>query len=81
MDEISFKAELSQSLYGNYIEKMKYDEFKDIFMNVLNKYSPIKEKTVRGNNAPFMSKTFMVRSRLKNKYNEFPTEENHLNYK
>ena len=23
----------------------------------------------------------MERSRLKNKYNEFPTEENHLNYK
>ena len=64
---------------------MKYDEFKDIFMNVLNKYAPIKEKTIRGNNAPFMnkplSKAFMERSRLKNKYNKFPTEENHLNYK
>ena len=64
---------------------MKYDEFKDIFMNVLNKYAPIKEKTIRGNNAPFMNKplpkAFMERSRLKNNYNKFPTEENHLNYK
>ena len=65
---------------------MKYDEFKDTFMNVLNKYAPIKEKNIiRDNNAPFMnkslSKAFMERSRLKNKYNEFPTEENHLKYK
>ena len=64
---------------------MNYDEFKDTFMNVLNKYAPIKEKIIRGNNAPFMnkalSKAFMERSRLKNKYNEFPREENHLNYK
>ena len=64
---------------------MNYDEFKDTFMNVLNKYAPIKEKTIRGNNAHFMnkalSKAFMERSRLKTKYNEFPTEENHLNYK
>ena len=38
-------------------------------MNVLNKYAPIKEKIIRGNNAPFMnkalSKAFMERSRLK----------------
>ena len=64
---------------------MDYEEFKDIFMNVLNKYAPINETIIRGNTAPFMNKTlskaFMVRSRLKNKYNEFPTEENHLNHK
>ena len=34
-DEISFKAELGQSLHGINIENMKYDEFKDTFMNVL----------------------------------------------
>ena len=40
-----------------------------ILMNVLNKYAPIKEKTVRGNNAPFMNRSlslaFMERRRLK----------------
>ena len=40
---------------------------------------------MRGNNAPFidksLSKAFMEKGRLKNKYNESHTEENHLNYK
>ena len=83
-DEISFKAELGQSLHGNSIENMKYDEFKDTFMNVLNKYAPMKEKTIRGNNAPFMNKSlpkaYMGISRLKNKYNESHADGNHLNY-
>ena len=64
---------------------MTYEEFKDIFMKSLNKYAPMKEKYIRGNNAPFMNKTlskaFMQRARLKNKYNKAPTEENNLLYK
>ena len=64
---------------------MKYDEFKNVFMNVLNRHAPMKEKIIRGNNAPFMNKTlskaFMIRSRLKNVYNKFPTEENKVLYK
>ena len=39
---------------------------------VLNKHAPIKEKIVRGNEAPFMtkelSKTIIKRSKLKNRY-------------
>ena len=59
-------------------------------MKVLNKHAPMKKKYVRGNNAPFMNQTltkaFMHRSKLKNKYNKNPTEENkrvynqHRNY-
>ena len=45
----------------------------------------MKKKIVRGNNAPFMnknlSKAFMHRSKLKNKYNKNPTEPNKLLYK
>ena len=59
---------------------MNYDEFKNIFIKALNRHAPIKEKKIRGNNAPFMNKTLsksiMTRSKLKNKYNKFPTEEN-----
>ena len=55
---------------------MKYDEFKECFMNALDKHAPIKKKTLRGNNAPFMNKTltkaFMHRSKLKYKYNKNP---------
>ena len=63
---------------------MGYDDFKDIFMSVLNKHAPMKKKVVRGNNAPFMntilSKAFMHRSKLKNNYNKNPTEENKALY-
>ena len=38
----------------------------------------MKEKLIRGNNAPFMNKTL---SKLKNKYNTNPTQLNHLHYK
>ena len=64
---------------------MSYDDFTEIFMEVLNLYAPMKKKTVRGNNAPFMnrnlSKSFMHRSKQKNKYNKNPTEPNKLLYK
>ena len=46
---------------------MKYGQFKAIYMS-MNKYAPIKSKTIMGNNRPFMNKTlsksFMERSRL-----------------
>ena len=45
----------------------------------------VKKKVVRGNNAPFMnrtlSKAFMHRSKLKNRYHKFPTEANKNSYK
>ena len=48
---------------------MSYDDFKEIFIKVLNLHAPMKKKLVRGNNAPFMnkylSKAFMHRSKLK----------------
>ena len=64
---------------------MNYDEFKEIFMHILNKYAPMKIKCIRGNNAPFMnkmlSKAFMNRSKLKNKFNKKPSRENEILYK
>ena len=45
----------------------------------------MKEKFIRGNNAPFtnktLSKAFMQRAKLKNRYNKNPTEVNHLHFK
>ena len=64
---------------------MTYDEFKNIFMKILNAHAPTKQRVVRGNNQPFMNKTlskaFMHRSKLKNLYNKNPTELNKANYK
>ena len=83
-EEFSFKTELKQNLKTKK-DNMKYDDFKNVFMSVLNKHAPTKEKIIRGNNAPFMnkilSKAFMERSKLKNKCNKFPTNENWKIYK
>ena len=51
----------------------------------MNKHAPIKSKTVRGNQAPFInkviSKNIMNKSRIKNKYLKWPSRENYLAYK
>ena len=92
-------VQINYSSYKNFIEPdfrnnlfsflqdcnpMKYDEFKEIFMQVLNSHAPSK-KVVRGNNQPFMTKTlskvFMHRSKLKKQYNKNPTKLNKNNYK
>ena len=70
--EGSFKTDLNHSLSSSRSKyNMNYGEFKNIFIKVLNIHAPIKEKKIRGNNAPFMNKThsksIMTRSKLKNK--------------
>ena len=83
-DEIQFRNDLIGQLAIFDIKNMGYDDFKNIFMSVLDKHAPMKKKVVRGNNAPFMntilSKAFMHRSKLKNNYNKNPTEENKALY-
>ena len=58
------------------------DDFKIIFQTVWDSHAPVKKKVVRGNNAPFMnrtlSKAFMHRANLKNKYLKSPTEHNKI---
>ena len=64
---------------------LNYDNFRDIFMSVLNAHAPMKSKIIRGNHAPFMnrilSKSFMLRTKMKNKYHKNPSSENKTNYK
>ena len=64
---------------------MNIDDFKNIVCSAWNSHAPVKKKVVRGNNAPFMnrtlSKAFMHRSKLKNRYLKFPTEVNKNTYK
>ena len=81
----SFKSELKTSLEISEEAEMTYDSFKETFMNSLNKQAPMKEKFIRGNQAPLMNKTlskaFIQRAKLKNRYNKIPTELNHLHFK
>ena len=89
-DDLSFRTDLKHGLQTLDNVNMNYDDFKDVFMKVLNLHAPMKKKYIRGNNAPFMNQTltkaFMHRSKLKNKFNRNPTNENkrlynqHRNY-
>ena len=84
-DEQDFKSDLTRQIELLSSANVSYDDFKQIFMAVLDSHAPKKKVTVRGNNAPFMNKTlskaFMHRSKLKNRFNKNPTEENKTLYK
>ena len=57
-----------------------YSDFCAHFKSILDLHAPLKSKTLRGNQAPFMSKdlsrAIMTRSRLKNKFNRQKTKAN-----
>ena len=82
-DGVKFREDLEESLTG--LEEITIEIFVEKFNQVLDKYAPKKQKVIRGNSAPFMnrtlSKAFMTRARLRNKYNKNPTEENRIAYK
>ena len=84
----SFLYELDQDLLKKEMYKDhndKFSAFANEFRYVLDKHVPLKTKTIRGNNAPFMikklSKAIMNRSRLRSKYLKWPSGENFLEYK
>ena len=84
-DDNNFRYDLSFNLSHNLIGNTHFEDFQNIYMKVLNTHAPMKTKTIRGNNCPFMnkilSKAFMYRSRLKNRFNKTPSKENELLYK
>ena len=49
-----------------------FSAFSTIARDIVDKQAPVKQKVIRGNNAPFMnkelSKAIMNRSRVKNRY-------------
>ncbi len=81
----SFNDDLENALEQYDKTHMTYDDFKSVFMKILEKHAPNKKKYLRGNNAPFMSKRLskeiMHRSKLKNLFNKNPSEENSKLYK
>ena len=85
LNMITFRSNLKYSLQTFNANTMTYEDFKEIFMAVLNKCAPMKQKVIRGNNAPFMgkrlSKEIIHRSKLKNKLNKNPTKENRNLYR
>ena len=65
--------------------ELAYQKFKTLCSEVVDKHAPLKHRILRGNQAPFMtrglSKQIMIRSRLRNKFNQHKTSQNWNAYK
>ena len=57
-----------------------YSTFTKVFRLLLEKHAPLKVKKVRGKQSPFMtkelSKAIMNKSKIRNKYQKWPSREN-----
>ena len=86
-DDSKFKEELSGIDFELKSDdpNENYDFIINTFSKVVNKHAPLKKKTIRGNQAPFMNKEFRkaiyTRSRLRNKYCRNASKENEILYK
>ena len=84
-NENVFKNDLQQELQRIDTPDLNYSSFETAFDRVLDKHAPMKKKYVRANDKPFMTralrKATMLRSRLRNKYNEERPAENWNNFR
>ena len=64
---------------------LNHENLVGTFKSIIDKNAPLKQKVLRGNEAPFMNKelkkAIYTRSRLKNNLNKSRTEENNTKYK
>ena len=78
-----FRRELRNELRKTVV--LGYAHFEQIFLTVLEKHAPIKQRLVKANNKPFMTKVLrkaiMRRSFLKNKYQKLKSEETQKAFK
>ena len=78
--EETFRPELQTELADLNVQLMTYASFQDTFLRVLDKHAPMKKRYIRANDSPFMNRTlrkaFMLRTRLKNRYNKNRTANN-----
>ena len=72
--EAKFLHDLDQEMIkaSFYQHEEAFTVFSSVFRNVVDRHAPFKQKAVRGNNAPFMTKqlnkVIADRSRIKNRY-------------
>ena len=81
---ISF-AIWTQDLFRESYTKTATIHILKIFSEVLNYHASLKQKSVRANHAPFitreLSKAIMTKSKIKNSYLTWPSRENFVAYK
>ncbi len=67
------------------LDDVNYESFESTFEEVLDKHAPMKKKSIRSNDAPFVNKTLrkaiMKRSKLRNEYNKSKCTENWNRYR
>ena len=77
-DQKNFKTELKLKL--NSQTNLSYSTFQAVFLEILNKMTPVKVKVLRFNNNVFMTKSLrkviMLRSRLKSNFSKQRSDEN-----
>ena len=82
---LSLRNDLATSFTWEELKMMSNDQFTSIFMEILDKHAPVKQKYIRANQNPFITKelrkAFMKRSQLKNKYYKVKTQSSKLAYK
>ena len=76
-DYKNFDNELFESSLQNALKEISrpdYIKFEEVFLETLNKHAPVKQKTIRRNYAPYMTKgirkAIMRRSELETKYHK-----------
>ena len=83
-EDSKFKNDLNNEFLNFDFNNGSFNEYKNIFMSVLDKHAPVKVKYVRANNSSFMNKTLrtaiMQRSKLKNRFSKQRTEANKKAY-
>ena len=79
-----FRADFLNELTKGHIPISRLDVFTGTALQILGKHAPMKQKSIRANESPFMTKNLkkemMNRSRLRNKYLRNSSEENKLAY-
>ena len=82
-EEAKFRNDLRLELQNKSVEN--YENFEQIFLNVLDKHAPSKKKILRANHKPYMTKVLrkaiMRRSALENKYYKSKSVEAKMLYK
>ena len=80
-DNKKFEEELQKQL----LSVSDFESFQFAFKVILNQFAPLKQKLIRNNNQPFMTKTLckaiMKRSKLRNKFNDERNIEKWSEYK
>ena len=70
LDNELFKSSLQNAF--NELSRPDYIKFEEVFLEKLNKHAPVKQKTIRDNHAPYMTKglrkAIIRRSELETKY-------------